>query len=98
MANQAVLGPSNADVDADLRDQALVLDRLPVHWPAQLQEADLLRELELGDGEFEQRDRVDRAVSELNGAGLVVRSGSVVLPTRAALHYRGLSEGTAVDL
>lgn len=84
-------------VDGDLRDQALVLDRLLVQWPVPLGESDLVRELELGEGEFEQRDRLERALFELSGAGLVMRSGSVVLPTRAALHYRGLS-GTGVDL
>ncbi|MGD9736392.1 MAG: hypothetical protein AB7V58_12435 [Solirubrobacterales bacterium] len=98
MAEQNVMEPWAIGVDGDLRDQALVLDRLLVHWPVQLQEADLLRELRLGEDEFEQRDRVDRAVVELEGAGLVARCGSVVLPTRAALHYRALSDGTPVDL
>ena len=98
MASQTLLGRCDIAVAVDLRDQALVLDRLLVHWPVQLQEADLLRELELGADEFEHRDRVDRAVAELCGAGLVLRSGSVVLPTRAALYYRTLSDGTAGDL
>jgi hypothetical protein len=56
--------------DDDLHDQALVLDRLLVHWPTQLQEADLQRELQLGDDEFDHRDRVDRAVVSLHWAGL----------------------------
>jgi len=93
MESQAVLGRCDTAVERDLRDKALVLDRLLVQWPVPLQDSDLLRELELGEDEFEHRDRVDRAVFELCGAGLVVRSGSVVVPTRAALHYRVLSEG-----
>jgi len=52
--------------DDDLHDQALVLDRLLIHWPTQLQEADLQRELELGDDDFDHRDRVDRAVAQLH--------------------------------
>lgn len=88
--------PSNAE--ADLEDQALVLDRLLVHWPTQLQESDLERELRLGDGEFERRDRVDRAVAQLHWAGLALRSGAIVLPTRAALHFYILSTDSPVDL
>jgi len=53
--------------DDDLHDQALVLDRLLIHWPTQLQEADLQRELELGDDDFDHRDRVDRAVANCIG-------------------------------
>jgi hypothetical protein len=98
MVNLTLPVRSASAVDGDLRDQALVLDRLLVHWPVQLQEADLLRELRLGEDEFEHRDRVDRAVFELCGAALVLRSGSVVLPTRAALHYRVLSDETPGDL
>jgi len=88
--------PSNAE--ADLEDQALLLDRLLVHWPTQLQESDLRRELQLGDDEFDQSDRVDRAVVSLHWAGLALRSGAIVLPTRAALHFHVLSSETAVDL
>src|SRR5690349_4320717 len=98
MADQSPAALCESAVDRDLRDQALVLDRLLVQWPVPLQESDLLRELELGEDEFEQRDRIGRAVFELCGAGLVMRSGSVVVPTRAALHYRVLGERTPVDL
>jgi len=87
-----------ASADEDLHDQALVLDRLLVHWPAQLQEADLQRELQLGEDEFDHRDRIDRAVVQLHWAGLALRSGAVVLPTRAALHFHLLSSETPVDL
>ena len=84
--------------DDDLHDQALVLDRLLVHWPTQLQEADLQRELQLGVDEFDHRDRINRAVVSLHWAGLALRSGAVVLPTRAALHFHLLSNETPVDL
>ncbi len=98
MANQNPPAHGAIAVDGDLRDQALVLDRLLVQWPTQLQEADLLRELQFGEDEFEHLDRVDRAVIELCWAGLAVRSGPLVLPSRAAVHYRALGDRTAVDL
>ena len=88
--------PSSAE--ADLEDQALVLDRLLVHWPTQLQESDLLRELALDGDEFNQRDRIDNAVAQLYWAGLALRCGPVVIPTRAALHYHQLTDETSVSL
>jgi hypothetical protein len=96
MAHCAIPDPPS-DQD-DLNDQALVLDRLLVHWPTPLQEADLQRELQLGEDEFDHRDRVDRAVVQLHWAGLALRSGAIVLPTRTALHYHRLSDGSSVDL
>lgn len=98
MADQNPMAHCADDADEDLQDQALVLDRLLIHWPTQLQAADLQRELQLGDGDFERRDRVDRAVMQLHWAGLALRSGPVVIPTRAALHYRELSGTDAADL
>jgi len=97
MAHRAVPDPPS-ELDEDLHDQALVLDRLLVHWPTQLQEVDLQRELGLGEDQFDHRDRIDRAVVSLHWAGLALRSGAIVLPTRAALHYLRLSQETPVDL
>jgi len=87
-----------ADIDPDVEDQALVLDRLLVHWPTQLQESDLRRELQLGEDDFDHRDRVDRAVVQLQWAGLALRSGAVVVPTRASLHFHMLNAESTVDL
>jgi hypothetical protein len=84
--------------DEDLQDEALVLDRLLVHWPTHLQEPDLQRELQAQGSEFQQRDRVERAVHHLWWAGLVLRCGQAVVPTRAALHYHLLSDETTIDL
>lgn len=103
MADQNPTAPDAAaappsTVDQDLEDQALVLDRLLIHWPSQLQESDLLREVQFEGDDFNRRDRVERAVHQLYGAGLAVRSGPMVVPTRAALHYRVLSDETSVDL
>lgn len=82
----------------DLEDEALVLDRLLAHWPTHLQESDLQRELQLLGDEFQQRDRVERAVHHLYWAGLVIRCGPGVVPTRAALHYHLLNDETTIDL
>jgi hypothetical protein len=83
---------------AALNDEALVLNRVLLHWPTHLQESDLVRELQLGEDDFEHRDRVDRAVLQLFWAGLVVRSGPFVIPTRPTLHYHRLGESNMVDL
>jgi len=98
MADENPTAHGATTADDDLHDQALVLDRLLVHWPTQLQEADLQRELQLGEDEFDHRDRIDRAVVQLHWAGLALRSGAIVLPTRAALHFHLLSSETPVDL
>ena len=84
--------------DEDLQDQALVLDRLPAHNPTHMQVSDLQRELQLGEDEFDRRDRVDQAITQLKWAGLALCCGSAFMPTRAALHYRLLSDETTVDL
>jgi hypothetical protein len=97
MAPRAISDPPS-DIDPGLEDQALVLNRLLVHWPIQLQESDLQRELRLGDGDFDHRDRIDQAVVQLHWAGLALRSGAVVMPTRAALHFHLLGDKTTVDL
>jgi len=98
MAEQNPTAPGAESADDDLQDQALVLDQLLVHWPTHLQEADLQRELQLGEDDFDRRDRIDRAVVSLHWAGLALRSGPVVIPTRAALHYHRLSGCGAADL
>jgi hypothetical protein len=97
MAPCADAVPTNAEKEA-LHDEALVLDRLLVRWPVQLQESDLQRELALGESDFEHRDRIERAVLQLHWAGLALRSGVVVIPTRATLQYHLLSEQATVDL
>ena len=75
----------------DLRDQADVLTHVLTHWPTQLRDCDLLRELAGDCGEFAERDRIERAVRDLAGAGLLFRCDSVVLPTRAAIHFNRLA-------
>jgi hypothetical protein len=68
------------DLDA-VRD---VLTHVIETHPDPLRPSDLI--LELGDPEdFGERDRIERALTELVRAGLVFRAASVLFPTRSAL-------------
>jgi len=69
----------------DLRDQALVLGQVLFHWPVQLGLDDLLREIAANSCATDDRDRIERAVRDLVGAGLLRHCAPLVLPTRAAL-------------
>jgi hypothetical protein len=80
-------------VEEDAKIEAAVLRQLLALHPVQLTLDELVRELggEEEDG-FALRDAVERAVRELGAAGLVHRSGEVVLPSRAALRFEELLE------
>jgi len=69
----------------DLRDQAIVLGQVLFHWPIQLGLDDLLREIAVDPSADNDSDRIERAVRDLVGAGLLRRCAALVLPTRAAL-------------
>jgi hypothetical protein len=71
----------------DLRDQGVVLIHVLSIYPTQLRLSELIRELTDGSGDFAERDRIERAVRDLSGAGLLFRCEGVVLPTRAALRF-----------
>ena len=74
----------------DATVEAAVLWQLLDLHPAQLSVAELLREL-AGDGDcFAQRDAVGRAIRDLAAAGLLHRSGELLLPSRAALRFEQL--------
>jgi hypothetical protein len=76
--------------DEDRRDQSTVLNHVLCLHPQALTLDELARELTGGSREFEQLDRVERAVAELVGAGLLHRVDALVLPTRAATHFHGI--------
>jgi hypothetical protein len=65
--------------------EAAVLRQLLALHPTQVTVEELLREVAGGVDDFSQRDAVSRAVRDLGAAGLVHRSGDLVLPSRAAL-------------
>jgi len=71
----------------DTMIEATVLQQLLALHPVQLTLADLKREIAGEDSEFPLRDAVDRAVRELTAAGLALRNGEVILPSRAALRF-----------
>jgi predicted transcriptional regulator len=77
---------STAGEDAALESAALQ-QVLGLH-PAAITLEELAREL----GEESRADAVERAVRDLVAAGLLHRSGSLVLPTRAALRFDELLE------
>jgi hypothetical protein len=67
--------------------ESAVLQHLLALHPAAVTVAELVREL-APDGEpFARSDAIERAVRDLVGAGLLHRSESLVLPSRAALRF-----------
>jgi hypothetical protein len=91
MADENPTGKGAAEPPApqaeDLRDQAVVLTQVLSNWPTHLRVCDLVREVANDPSDFAERDRVERAVRDLAAAGLLFRCESVVLPTRAAIHF-----------
>ncbi len=71
-------------------ESALLQQVLALH-PTAITLAELKRELG-GEGAFADDDAVERAVYDLTAAGLLHRSESFVLPTRAALRFDQLLE------
>jgi hypothetical protein len=70
--------PSDAGLDfvpptaaQDLRDQAVVLSHVLAAHPAQLIVPELVREISAGVAEFAEDDRMERAVRDLTGLGLL---------------------------
>jgi hypothetical protein len=68
----------------DAAAQRAVLSLVLDEHPALLAAEEIGREVGAGDA-------VDRALSDLTGAGLLRREGATVLPTRAALHFDRLA-------
>lgn len=77
----------------DVRTESAVLQYILAFHPVQTSLEELLREFDQGSGDATQRDAVERAVRDLVGAGLLRRSGELVLPTRAALRFDQLLGG-----
>jgi hypothetical protein len=74
----------------DAAIEAAVMRQLLALYPIQLTVRELSREIVGDRGDFAPADAVERAVRDLGGAGLVNRSGDVVLPSRAALRFEEL--------
>jgi hypothetical protein len=68
----------------ELVESAVLLHVLALH-PTHLTLEELVRELARDPAAFPERDAIERAVRDLARAGVLHRSGELVLPTRAAL-------------
>lgn len=76
----------------DARDQAGVLRQVLSLYPQALTLDEVVREMTAAAPEFSERDRIERAVSDLVAGGLMHRNGTFVLPTRAAVLFYELEE------
>lgn len=76
----------------DDRDQARVLRQALLIYPESLTLAEMTRELTSASTDFQEQDRVERAVRDLVAVGLLHRVGDLVLPTRAAAYFHALEE------
>jgi hypothetical protein len=76
----------------DIKDRARVLREVLDLYPETLTLDELVRELTVDSVEFQERDRVQRAVRDLIAGGLIHRVGDLVLPTRAAVNFHALGE------
>jgi hypothetical protein len=78
----------------DLHDQGVVLIHVLTIYPTHLRLLELIREITAGATDFSEGDRIERAVGELIGVGLLFRGENLVLPTQAALRFNEiLGEG-----
>ena len=73
--------------EEDKAIESAVLQHVLALHPAAITPAELAREMGGGDDSFAERDAIERAFRDLCGAGLLHRSDSLLLPTRAALRF-----------
>jgi hypothetical protein len=87
-------GDSPSNAEQDIQDQRVVLVQVLTIYPTQLRQPELVREITAGSADFAEGDRIERAVRDLIGVGLLFRCDGSVLPTRAALSFNEiLGEG-----
>jgi hypothetical protein len=87
MAVPAHACPSEAPSHEDDLAQQSVLAVLLDAYPAQRSTEEVVRELTDRPDEFAERDRIDNAIRDLVGAGLLHRHGSFLFATRAAVRF-----------
>jgi hypothetical protein len=74
----------------DYRDQAAVLRQILDLHPEPLTLAELTREMTIDSTDHGERDRIERAVRDLIGGGVLHLVGDLVLPTRTAVLCRSI--------
>lgn len=79
--------------DDDRRAQGLVFLYVTEIYPGLAQYGDMVRELTSGSEDYKERDRIERAVTELIGVGLLHRHGDLIIPTRACLRAYEVLDG-----
>jgi hypothetical protein len=75
--------------EEDLAQQAVLAILLDAH-PAQRSTDEIVRELTDRPDEFGERDRIENAIRDLVGAGLLHRHGPFVFATHAAVRLTEL--------
>jgi len=85
-----VCGREPPSHEEDLTQQAVLAVLLDAH-PAQRSIEEIVRELVEDPTEFGERDRVENAVRDLVGAGLLHRHGPFVFATHAAVRLNELA-------
>ncbi len=80
----------------ELHDQGVVLIHVLSIYPTQIRLLELIRELTDDSHDFAEGDRIERAVRELIGVGLLFRCEGLVLPTRAALRFHQILDDEEV--
>jgi len=80
----------NAYAAEEAEAQRVVLAFLLDVHPARLKVFELCRALYAHPGDFNNKDAVERALRELDGAGLVNCDGGYAAPSRAALYFSSL--------
>lgn len=80
--------------DEDRRDQQMVLREVLALLPEIRTVDELTRYLTIASTDYEDRDRIQRAVRELVAGGLLhLRAGDLVLPAMPAVHFQALTDG-----
>jgi hypothetical protein len=84
-------GENVTNLEEDSRVEAALIQRVLDLHPTRVTIDELTRDLCGEDADFGARDAIERAVRELNGAGLLHRGADDLLtPTRAAVHLNDL--------
>ena len=79
--------------DEDVDDRSRVMREVLELNPEIRTRDELVRELTFASTDFEERDRIERAIRDLVAGGLLhIRAGDLVLPTQPAVHFHCLDE------